>query len=277
MLGGGKRFRPAIALLMGQFLGASEEALLPFAAAVEMIHTYSLIHDDLPCMDDDAERRGKPTNHIVFGEATALLAGDALLTESFLLLARKYSHDPVLARDLIELLGEAAGFSGMVGGQAIDLWVQNDSTQGVSESLIRDLHARKTGALIRVSVEGATQIALSTNKQNRVDLVAQTETDLEALRVLSRKFGELVGLAFQIADDLLDHNDKETERCSYTHVMGLEKTRSLLADVCEEAQRVLNNISECTSAAVEVSAAPKQSHLRDLLSDLVQFNLTRKT
>ncbi|MEN0058223.1 MAG: polyprenyl synthetase family protein [Bdellovibrio sp.] len=221
---GGKRFRPVLALLVGEMLGCSSERILPFAVAVEMIHTYSLIHDDLPCMDNDEIRRGKPTNHKVFGEDFALLAGDALLTEAFLLLANSYSQTSYLATSLIRLLSEAAGVRGMVGGQAIDLRSSQDklTVPGLSQ-----LHLLKTGALIRVAAEGAALIA-----------GAKTSDTLSV-----RKFGEGLGLAFQIADDILDHGEKDQDARSFTALLGMDQVKKYLQEVSGEALSELHKVS----------------------------------
>lgn len=220
---GGKRFRPVLSLLVGELLGCSRDRILPFAVAVEFIHTYSLIHDDLPCMDNDDIRRGKPTNHKVFGEDMALLAGDALLTEAFLLLAVNYSDTTVLAAPLIRLLSEASGIRGMVGGQSIDL---RAGKRKFTADELAHLHSLKTGALIRVSVEGAAMIAGAKASQ------------IESLR----RFGEGLGLAFQIADDILDHGEKDQDSRSFTGIMGFEATQSYLDEVSRKALADLHRV-----------------------------------
>lgn len=221
---GGKRFRPVLSLLVGELLGCAQERILPFAAAVEFIHTYSLIHDDLPCMDNDDMRRGKPTNHKVFGEDMALLAGDALLTEAFCLLATNYSDTTLLAAPLVRLLSEASGIRGMVGGQSIDLRAGH---RKFSVEELAHLHLLKTGALIRVSVEGAAMIA------------GAKPSEVESLR----KFGEGLGLAFQIADDILDHGEKDQDARSFTGIIGLEGTKSYLDEVSLKAMADLHRVS----------------------------------
>lgn len=222
-LGGGKRFRPVLSLLVADLLQKDAETVLPFASAVEMIHTYSLIHDDLPCMDDDKERRGQPTNHIVFGESTALLAGDTLLTEAFHLIAAKSTASPAITLESIRLLAEAAGVAGMTGGQAIDL-----STVGKTSNReeLEMLHATKTGALIRVSAEGAAAICGASEKQ-RQEL---------------RQYGTLLGLAFQLQDDLHDHDPKNPEPCSFTSILGYEKTKTYLLEVTEKAIQIASRL-----------------------------------
>lgn len=221
---GGKRFRPVLSLLVGELFGSSKEKILPFAAAVELIHTYSLIHDDLPCMDNDDMRRGKPTNHKVFGEDFALLAGDALLTEAFMLIAEGYSDNSFLVAQLSRLLSSAAGIRGMVGGQAIDLRA-GDKQMSLEE--LTHLHRLKTGALIRVSVEGAAVIA------------GAKPTDIESLK----KFGEGLGLAFQVADDVLDHGEKGQDLRSFTGILGLEGTKAYLKEISTSTLAELRKVS----------------------------------
>lgn len=238
---GGKRFRPVLSLLVGELFGAPKERILPFAAAVEFIHTYSLIHDDLPCMDNDEIRRGKPTNHKVFGEDFALLAGDALLTEAFLLLTDHYSDSGFLVSQLTRLLSVAAGIRGMVGGQAVDLRAGEEQ---FSLQELTHLHLLKTGALIRVSVEGAAVIA------------GAKPSEIEHLR----KFGEGLGLAFQVADDVLDHGEKDQDSRSFTGILGLEGTKSYLQDISKTTMEELHRVS--SDAA--------------LLEYLVSFNQSRR-
>ncbi len=239
LLGGGKRFRPVLALLVADAFAGGPQKVLPFATAVEMIHTYSLIHDDLPCMDNDDFRRGQPTNHKVFGESTALLAGDALLTEAFFAISEAYSREPQLGLKLINLLSEAAGFSGMVGGQVIDL---SSKESGLALQELNLMHALKTGALIRVAAEGAAVVlGLPTNIQEQV-----------------RSFGQKLGLAFQLKDDLLD-SAESIEKGSFPELLGLAETESYLNDVTAEAHAILKELS------IESSA----------LAQLLQMNSTR--
>ena len=207
--------------------------------SVEFVHTYSLIHDDLPCMDDDDERRGKPTNHKVFGEDVALIAGDALLTEAFHILATSYS-DAELVRSLVRNLSRASGYRGMVGGQAIDLVAQKT---GISTGKLRLLHEMKTGALIQVSVEGASLIA-STSAKNSERLSG---------------FGSLVGLAFQVADDLLDYSAEGPEKGNYATVTGLVETQLFLRELTQQALLCLEPWGEKA----------------EVLRDIVEFNAQR--
>ena len=237
---GGKRVRPILSILVAETMNESIEKVIPFCIAVEMIHTYSLIHDDLPCMDNDDFRRGQPTNHKVFGEATALLAGDALLTESFYLLSHAYSENPKLALKLIQLTSEAAGILGMVGGQAIDLAAQKSSSH-LDEVLL--IHQLKTGAMIRLAAEGAACIC----------------TEDAQIQNQFRKYGELLGLAFQIADDVLDYNPEKIEPGSFPALMGIQETQNYLKKVTDEAIQTADKIS--------ANAAP--------LKNLAQYNQNR--
>lgn len=237
---GGKRFRPLLALLVAETFAVHPQRVLPWALALEMIHTYSLIHDDLPCMDNDDFRRGEPTNHKVYGETTALLAGDALLTEAFGHLATSYGEDPQLGLRLVGLLSQAAGLAGMVGGQAIDLEFHEEMP---TRSQLEVMHRLKTGALIRASAEGAALICGLPAEKTR----------------LCREFGESLGLAFQIQDDLLDSVETD-EPGSFPAVEGHEKAKEFLLKVSDQAQENLRQLG--------VFDGP--------LFELLQFNLQRK-
>ncbi len=206
---GGKRLRPALAFAGAEAVGGTAEAALPAAAAVELIHTYSLVHDDLPCMDDDVERRGMPTVHVAFDEATAVLAGDALQAAAFEVLARAApQHVPGALADL----ARAAGSRELVGGQADDLAFD---AEGAGLEAVESVHARKSAALIACSVVSGARLA---------------GADEEALARLAR-FGRDVGVAFQIADDLLDAD--EGDQCSVVGHLGadgaLRRAESLLS------------------------------------------------
>ena len=187
LLAGGKRIRPFLTLQVCEALGGDREAAQPFAAALEMIHTYSLIHDDLPCMDDDDMRRGKPTNHKVYGEATALLAGDALLTRAFLTAASNDKVSAETAKEAVRLLAEAAGDEGMIGGQTIDL---DGEKRRLDFSELLTLHRLKTGALIKcAALLGA--LAAGYGRESKEAKEAES-------------YAEGIGLAFQVVDDILD-------------------------------------------------------------------------
>lgn len=240
LLSGGKRFRPVLTLLTAELLGSPPDSVLPLVAAVEFIHTYSLIHDDLPAMDNDSLRRGKPTNHVVFGEATALLAGDALLTEAFFVLAKGYRDRPQVGLKVVEMLAEAAGVFGMVGGQALDM---QPLLEERSEEEMRKIHDLKTGALIAVSCEAAAHICEASSKE------------LLALREYSRN----LGLAFQLADDIMDFDSNHPEKTSYINVVGMHGTRVYFEKVAELASVALGMFGSKA----------------DNLHRLVKFNLDR--
>ncbi|MBE6546418.1 MAG: polyprenyl synthetase family protein [Ruminococcaceae bacterium] len=194
LLGGGKRIRPFLVNEFCRVLGGEERVSMPFACALEMIHTYSLIHDDLPCMDDDDLRRGKPTNHKEFGYATALLAGDALLTKAFLTAVQNPYADDRMRAEAVRLIAEAAGECGMIGGQIIDL---KGETEVLSLETLERLHRMKTGALI----ECAARLGC---------LAAGFFPDSEPSHQAAA-YAKGIGLAFQVVDDLLDVcGDSET-------------------------------------------------------------------
>jgi geranylgeranyl diphosphate synthase type II len=181
---GGKRLRPALAIAASRAVGGRDEAVMPYAAALELVHTYSLIHDDLPSMDDDDLRRGRPTSHKVFGEAMAILAGDALHTLAFELLLTR-TPDPALARDLALELARAAGRGGMVGGQVEDLAADGEPPEAAR---LERIHLGKTAALIRASAKGGAMAGGGSR-----EAIAALET-----------YGTHLGLAFQVVDDVLD-------------------------------------------------------------------------
>lgn len=222
LFSGGKRFRPLLSVLTAEALDRDSDRVLPLAAAVELIHTYSLIHDDLPCMDDDDVRRGQPTNHKVYGEAMALLAGDGLLTLAFLAVAQSPAA-PAAVVQAVQCLATAAGLSGMVGGQVLDVGYQKE--QGIE--MLERVHALKTGALIRSAVEGAALLS-----EASPDQLAQL-----------KDYGSRLGWAFQLADDIQDADEKETqEAVSYVALLGEVKTRELLAEVSAKAHQALEGL-----------------------------------
>ena len=227
---GGKRFRPALTLLTARALEISDKRVLPFASALEMVHTYSLIHDDLPSMDNDEVRRGRPTNHMVYGEALALLAGDALITEAPLMIAKNYSDTPDVATKLVELLCDSAGMVGMIGGQVVDLAAQGllkgGSPQDLTRDELEDLHQRKTGALIRAAVLGPGIIGRFAD---------ETLDQLE-------NYGSLLGLAFQLADDIHDYDPADPEVSGYPKYIGVDGTRKLLEETTERAIMFTNKL-----------------------------------
>lgn len=229
---GGKRLRPVLCLSCAALCGLEPLKALPFAAAIEMIHTYSLIHDDLPAMDDDDLRRGKPSNHKAFDEATAILAGDGLLTDAFVIMCRAPVPPDRLLRAVAEL-ALAAGASGMVGGQEWDMIYTGRSQVSLEE--LRGMHAMKTGALLRASCVCGGLLAGADDK---------------ALRAIS-DFGSSLGVAFQIADDILDvvadtatlgkpaGSDAEQGKNTYPSLVGLEKSRELARAQADAAQAAL--------------------------------------
>jgi geranylgeranyl diphosphate synthase type II len=230
LLGGGKRIRGCLVLAMCELCGGDPESALPIACAVEMVHAYSLIHDDLPCMDNDTLRRGKPTCHIQFDEATALLAGDALLTHAFTTVNSAYFNGTLpadTALRCISQLARAAGVEGMIGGQMID--IAHDS-QPMTPELLEEMHAMKTGALIRAS---AVMGCLAAGAPR--DIVLQA--DLYAARI---------GLAFQIVDDILDAtgdsstlgkstSDAQNHKTTYVTLYGEENAREMVRRLVLEA------------------------------------------
>jgi geranylgeranyl diphosphate synthase type II len=236
---GGKRLRPLLALLSCEAVGGNLEDAMPAAVALEMVHTYSLIHDDLPAMDDDDYRRGRRTCHRVYGEAMAILAGDALLTHAFQVLADPAPRRVPAARRLqvIAEIAEAAGSRGMVGGQAMDIVAEGHE---IDRPTLVYLHTHKTGALIRASV--------------RVGAIAGGAVD-EQLLALTR-YGDRVGLAFQIVDDILDiegaseemgktaGSDLRRKKATYPAVMGLEESRREAALLLQEAKEALRPLGE---------------------------------
>jgi len=188
LLGGGKRLRPMFTCVVGESLGAPLSHLLPAACAVEMVHAYSLVHDDLPAMDNDDLRHGKPTVHIAFGEWMAILAGDALLTLAFETISRMQGVDPSVTNACTTCLATASGWAGMVGGQTFDMSLTDHDATTADIDALKSLHAAKTGALIRASVELGARVA---------------GADAATLGKL-RNFANGIGLAFQIMDDVLD-------------------------------------------------------------------------
>lgn len=232
LLAGGKRLRPLLCCAVSEACGGTARAALEAACAVEMIHTYSLVHDDLPCMDDDDLRRGKPTSHKVFGEGIAVLAGDALLTEAFALLARAKPRKCYTVSDLVGELSRAAGSRGLIAGQVADLEAEGRKP---SEAPLYFIHAAKTGMLLRASLKLGGMCGGATKAQ---------------LAALDR-FGFALGLAFQIQDDILDATqsaktlgksagkDAAAGKMTFPSLYGLEKSRELSESWTDEAIRSL--------------------------------------
>ncbi len=248
---GGKRVRPILLLASCTAVGGDTERAMPAACAMEMIHTYSLIHDDLPAMDDDDFRRGIPTNHKVFGEATAILAGDALLTEAFILLSspeRNCCLDPETLIRVIQEIAVSSGSRGMIGGQVVDM--ESEGSKEVDLATVQYIHTRKTGALIRASVKGGALIG------------GAAGTELDAIV----RYGEAIGLAFQIADDILDiegtteqlgkdaGSDQARGKATYPAVMGLAASKQRAGELVEAALEALRFFDAKADPLREIAA-----------------------
>lgn len=244
-LDGGKRLRPFFTLEAGGLFDADESALLRAAVAIECVHTYSLIHDDLPCMDDDDLRRGRPTLHREFDEVTALLAGDALLTFAFEILADPATHrDPQMRCLLVSGLAKAAGPLGMVAGQAADM---AGAEIGSDLIAVTRMNRLKTGCLINFAVDAGATIGVAS----------------EAERTALSRYAHDVGLAFQMVDDLLDaegvvrdtgkavHKDRARGKVNFVTVMGVEATRERVGMLASQAKRHLNLFGPRASTLVE--------------------------
>ncbi|MEL7083042.1 MAG: geranylgeranyl diphosphate synthase CrtE [Cyanobacteria bacterium P01_A01_bin.3] len=233
LMAGGKRLRPILCLAAGEMLGGTAEQLMPTACALEMIHTMSLIHDDLPAMDNDDFRRGKPTNHKVYGDDIAILAGDALLAYSYEIVAERTQNvDPVRVLNVVGRLGRAVAAEGLVGGQVVDL--QSEGKQ-VSLETLEFIHAHKTGALLEVSVVSGAILA---------------GADDETVARLT-EYSRDIGLAFQVVDDILDvtatseqlgktaGKDLLAEKATYPSLLGLDGARQKAADLIAHAKEIL--------------------------------------
>ncbi|OGQ82476.1 MAG: polyprenyl synthetase [Deltaproteobacteria bacterium RIFCSPLOWO2_12_FULL_60_19] len=232
VLSGGKRLRPILTLASGELFGAERKQLLLFACALELIHAYSLVHDDLPALDNDDFRRGEPATHKLFGEGIALLAGDALLTEAFQLMSRPEavrSLKPGLVLELIYDISRAAGADGLVGGQAVDLEAEDKQADTAA---VEHIHARKTGALICVCAKVGAKIGGATRQELR--------------RV--ERYGGYLGLAFQIADDIMDaagHGGEgragsEKKKATYPSVAGLGAARKRARELLDRCLKELD-------------------------------------
>lgn len=232
VLGGGKRLRPLLVLASCAAVGGDRFAAMRAACAVELIHAYSLVHDDMPCMDNDVMRRGKPTTHVAFGEAQAMLAGDAMQALAFDVLTPDDGIAPPLQARLCALLARSSGYDGMAGGQAIDL---ASIGKQLDECTLRDMHRRKTGVLLQASVMMGA---------------ACGPASAQATQALS-EYGAALGLAFQVVDDILDvtqdsqvlgktaGKDQHANKPTYVSVLGLGAARTLAQDLRSEAKRAL--------------------------------------
>jgi geranylgeranyl diphosphate synthase type II len=238
LFSGGKRIRPILSIAAFEAVGGKGDGILPFACALEMIHTYSLIHDDLPAIDNDDYRRGKPTCHKVFGEAIGILAGDALLTEAFKLLTNQQLHEGIFrdegsVLDIIHEMAQAAGIFGMIGGQVVDI---ESEGKEIDFPTLQYIHTHKTGALILVSVRVGVKLG---------------SVDKEILKAFGR-YGERIGLAFQIADDILNVEGKAVllgkktgsdlfkRKATYPSLLGLEESRRRAQELVESAIEALH-------------------------------------
>ncbi len=229
---GGKRIRPILVLACAELMGAETEKIMPFACSLEMIHTYSLIHDDLPCMDDDDLRRGKPTNHKVYGEAMAVLAGDGLLNLAYETILKQSQLSPNMTLAAMAVIAESAGVEGMIGGQVIDLESEGKNVDSIT---LMTMHMHKTAALIMASAK----VGALLGGGGREDLIAVEE------------FARYLGIAFQIKDDILDvsgkeellgktiGSDGENQKATFVSIYGMEQSEKMLNDYTEKAIDIL--------------------------------------
>lgn len=244
---GGKRVRPILMLLSYYIYKSDYKKVLSPAMAIEMIHTYSLIHDDLPCMDNDDLRRGKPTNHKVFGEAIAVLAGDALLNEAMKVLVDYSLEEGRDALRATKIIADAAGSDGMIGGQIVD--IINEEKEEISLDELNYMHLKKTGELIKASILAGGVLAGASDK------------DIKKLE----EFGYKLGLAFQIKDDILDvvgnaedlgknvHKDQECNKNNYITIFGLEECKDKCVNLTEECIEILSSIEGNTEPLKELT------------------------
>jgi len=262
-LSGGKRLRPILMIASNEAFGGKEEMVLPIACAIEMIHTYSLIHDDLPCMDDDSLRRGIATNHNVYGEAVAVLAGDALLTDAFNIMVREGLSSGLRPKILTEVVGDishAAGSKGMIKGQSIDLTLDGtklvlegtklvlDGTKEVSVGQVEKMHSLKTGALIEVSVTVGAKIGGANDKQIKKLIT----------------YAKALGLAFQIVDDILDIEggkstgkevgaDARNKKTTYPELVGLKRSKRKAQELTKKAFKALKDFDDKATPLREIA------------------------
>jgi len=257
LFAGGKRLRPILCIAGAEAVGGSADDVLAVACALELIHTYSLIHDDLPVMDNDDYRRGKPTNHKVFGEAVALLAGDGLLTLSFNLMARlglERNIEKAVLLQTMDLISTAAGYKGMVGGQTVDISYEGKDSD---PAVVEYIHRHKTGALIAAAVTSGAILAGGSE---------------EEARSLNR-YGQQIGLAFQIADDILNiegdsdilgkgiGSDKKRGKMTYPAVFGITESKRIQEELIDHAIEALKGFDDKA----------------DPLRDIARYIIKRKT
>jgi geranylgeranyl diphosphate synthase type II len=235
LLSGGKRIRPVLLLAANEMLGGSEKRALPFACALEMIHAYSLIHDDLPALDNDTLRRGKPTNHVVYGEATAILAGDALLNLAYEVMITECIAQGPGALFTAQYIAEAAGCRGMIGGQSLDIAATGQFTGGEA---LQEMHLKKTGAILKAAV--LSGIALNNPSDEIIDAM--------------RNYGFHLGMLFQITDDILDcigsseqlgktaGKDQLENKTTYVSLHGIDRAKELAQDHADRAVKALKGL-----------------------------------
>nr|WP_276576111.1 farnesyl diphosphate synthase [Oceanirhabdus seepicola] len=246
IVNGGKRIRPILAILTYELYKNDIEEILPMACAIEMIHTYSLIHDDLPCMDDDDLRRGKPTNHKVYGEGLAVLAGDGLLNEAFNVMLKEVTKNGEKHLEAATILGDASGVNGMIGGQVVDILSEN---KDISFEELSFIHAKKTGALLKSAILVGASIG------------GAPKAELEILS----EFGSKIGLAFQIIDDILDvvgdekkvgknlRTDSSREKNTYVKFFSIDECRKRAVDLTNDCYSLLGRIGKNTEILEELT------------------------
>lgn len=237
---GGKRLRPVLALAVSELLGGDERDIMPYACALEMVHTYSLIHDDLPAMDNDDYRRGRLTNHKVYGEAMAILAGDALLNNAFEVMIEDMVENPenmTAKAKAMQIIAKAAGATGMIGGQVVDM---ESEGKFIPAEVLEYMHQCKTGALIKASILSAAALCQA------------SADDFKRLEI----YAENIGLAFQIKDDILDvegnqellgkpvGSDAVNEKSTFVSLYGLEKSKEMLSAITKEAIQSIQSFGE---------------------------------
>jgi len=248
-LSGGKRLRPILTIASNEAFGGKEQLALPIACAIEMIHTYSLIHDDLPCMDDDSLRRGVPTSHNVYGEAVAVLTGDALLTDAFNVIVREGLSSGLRPKVLTDIIGDislAAGSKGMIKGQSLDLSLEG--IKDVSVEQVEKMHSLKTGAIIEIAVTTGAKIGGANEKQ------------IKKLSTYARS----LGLAFQIVDDILDIEggknigkeigaDARNKKTTYPELVGLKKSKLKAQALTKKALKALKDFDDKATPLREIA------------------------
>lgn len=249
VLGGGKRIRPILTCATCSAFDSEPQTALDAACAVEFIHAYSLIHDDLPAMDDDDMRHGLPSAHVAFGEANAILAGDSLHSLAFEVITNSLLYSPETKLRMIQLLSQAAGWSGMAGGQCLDMVAEG---RNLSLSELQVLHAAKTGALIRVSIQLGV-------------LSAEHKKPSDEQFLLLSEFGDRIGLAFQVMDDVLDvtqstetlgkpaGSDEANNKNTFPKLVGLENARSMAQSLIDEALNLLTRTRLQTDALSQIA------------------------